>query len=76
MKRKLLGNEHPSVARSLNNLATMLNGQRKLKEAETIHREALAMQRKLLGNEHPDVATSLNNLACSGSKASWPRPKP
>ena len=63
MKKKLLGNEHPDVAASLNNLAYVLAQQGKWVEAETMHREALAMFRKLLGNEHPYVATSLNNSA-------------
>ena len=63
MRRKLLGNEHPDVALSLDNLADVLQAQGKLAEAETMYREALAMRRKLLGNEHPDVAISLINLA-------------
>jgi serine/threonine protein kinase len=61
--RKLLGNEHPSVAHALHNLASTLELENKLAEAEKINREALALERKLLGNEHPDVASSLHNLA-------------
>jgi tetratricopeptide (TPR) repeat protein len=41
----------------------VVRDQRKLVEAEDIHREALAMRRKLLGQEHPLVAISLFNLA-------------
>ena len=44
------------MAESLNNLAWCSSKQ--TDEAETMHREALAMRRKLLGNEHPDVALS------------------
>ena len=63
MRRRLLGNEHADVAKSLNNLAIVLYEKGDFAEAEALHREALAMRRRLLGNEHPDVATSLNNLA-------------
>jgi tetratricopeptide (TPR) repeat protein len=63
MYRKLLGTEHPYVATSLNNLASLYKSQGRYEEAEPLYRQALEMYRKLLGPEHPDVATSLNNLA-------------
>jgi eukaryotic-like serine/threonine-protein kinase len=63
LRKKLLGNEHPDVASSLNNLANALRAQGRLNEAETLFREALAMRKKLLGSEHPEVASSLQNLA-------------
>ena len=63
MQRKLVGNEHPDVADSLNNLGLVLEDQGKLADAETVHREAQSMWRKLVGNEHPNIATSLGNLA-------------
>ena len=62
-RQKLLGNEHPDVASSLNNLASLYYNQGRYEEAEPLYRQALQMTQKLLGNEHPDVATSLNNLA-------------
>jgi tetratricopeptide (TPR) repeat protein len=74
-----LGEEHPSVAASLNNLAGLLSAQGKYDEAEPLCRQSLAIGRKVcaihlaassrdhsckvLGEEHPDVAASLNNLA-------------
>ena len=61
--KRLLGNEHPSVATSLNNLAGLYNSQGRYSEAEPLYRQALEMIKRLLGNEHPYVATSLNNLA-------------
>ena len=53
MRKKLLGDEHPAVARSLNDLAFVLPAEGKLVEAEAMYREALAMRKKLFGDEHP-----------------------
>nr|MDZ8101145.1 tetratricopeptide repeat protein [Nostoc sp. DedSLP01] len=61
--KKRLGEEHPSVATSLNNLAELYRSQGRYSEAEPLYIQALALRRKLLGEEHPDVAASLNNLA-------------
>ena len=61
--KQVLGNEHPSVATSLNNLAVLYKNQGRYEEAETLYLQALELRKKLLGNDHPDVATSLNNLA-------------
>ncbi|MEH1858915.1 MAG: tetratricopeptide repeat protein [Nostoc sp.] len=61
--KKRLGEEHPFVAESLNNLALLYNSQGRYSEAEPLLIQALALRRKLLGEEHPDVAVSLNNLA-------------
>ena len=61
--RKRFGDEHSSVALSLNNLALLYDNQGRYSEAEPLYVEALAMSKRLLGDEHPDVASSLNNLA-------------
>jgi tetratricopeptide (TPR) repeat protein len=61
--KELLGNDHSSVAISLNNLATLYSNQGRYEESELLYLEALERLKKLLGNDHPDVATSLNNLA-------------
>jgi tetratricopeptide (TPR) repeat protein len=58
-----LGEEHPSVAASLNNLALLYDSQGRYAEAEPLYQQALEMTKRLLGEEHPSVATSLNNLA-------------
>ncbi|MBX9256868.1 tetratricopeptide repeat protein, partial [Desmonostoc muscorum CCALA 125] len=63
ISKKRLGEEHPSVATSLNNLAELYESQGRYSEAELLFQQALALRRKLLGEEHPDVASSLNNLA-------------
>jgi tetratricopeptide (TPR) repeat protein len=61
--KQLLGNEHPGVASSLNNLASLYDKQGRYEEAEPLYQQALQMSEKLLGNEHLYVASSLNNLA-------------
>ncbi|MFN6563709.1 MAG: tetratricopeptide repeat protein [Nostoc sp. ChiSLP01] len=61
--KKRLGEEHPDVATSLNNLAALYHSQGRYSEAEPLYIQALALWRKLLGEEHPSVAQSLNNLA-------------
>ena len=63
MQKKLLGNEHPSVASSLSNLAGLLRDEGKLGEAEGSFREALAIRRKLFGNDSAAVTNSLRHLA-------------
>ena len=58
-----LGEEHPDVATSLNNLADLYRAQGKYAEAEPLYLRALAIREKQLGAEHPHVANSLNSLA-------------
>ncbi len=61
--KKRLGEEHPDVATSLNNLASLYYFQGKYSEAEPLYQHTLQLTQRLLGEEHPDVASSLNNLA-------------
>jgi serine/threonine protein kinase len=63
IRRKLFGNEHLAVAKSLSSLASALRRDARFGESESLYREALAIRRKLQGNEHPDVADMLNGLA-------------
>jgi CHAT domain-containing protein len=63
MNKRLLGEQHPSVATSLNNLAGLYESQGRYDQAEPLLRQALEMRKRLLGEQHPSVATSLNNLA-------------
>ncbi len=61
--KQRLGEDHPDVASSLNNLAGLYNDQGRYEKAEPLYLQALELRKKLLGEDHPDVATSLNNLA-------------
>ena len=61
--RAVLGDEHPSTAMILNNLAVTYEDQGKLNEAATLHAQALAIRRSMLGENHLETAASLVNLA-------------
>lgn len=63
IKEKALGAEHPDVAVSLNNLATLYYTKNDYGHAEPLYQRALSIREKALGAEHPAVATSLNQLA-------------
>ncbi len=60
--RRLFGNKHPDVVRSLNACGITLRPLGRYEEAETLLKEALATQTKLSGHEDPMVARLLNNL--------------
>jgi tetratricopeptide (TPR) repeat protein len=58
---KALGPEHPNTAVSLNNLATLLQGD--LVGARVLFERSREIREKVHGREHPLTATSLSNLA-------------
>lgn len=57
------GDEHPNVARSLNNLATVYQSLGKYALAQPPYERALEIYEKSLGKNHYQVAISLDNLA-------------
>jgi tetratricopeptide (TPR) repeat protein len=63
IREKVLGQEHPLVATSLNNLANLYQDMGNYQKVEPLFQRSLAIREKVLGQEHPDVASSLNNLA-------------
>ncbi|MGB5960177.1 MAG: tetratricopeptide repeat protein, partial [Coleofasciculaceae cyanobacterium] len=63
LSQRLLGENHPDVAASLNNLALLYDSQGRYEQAEPLLVQALELRKDLLGENHPDVAQSLNNLA-------------
>ena len=58
-----VGENHPDVATSLNNLALLYDAQKQYAQAEPLYKRALAIREKALGPNHPSVAASLENLA-------------
>jgi tetratricopeptide (TPR) repeat protein len=63
VKREALGQDHPDTLASMNSLATVLDSQRKYKEAEETYRETVELREKVLGKEHQSTLGSMNNLA-------------
>ena len=61
--RGALGDDHPTVAGALGNLAIALKDARQYEQAEKAYLDSLAIQRKVLGPRHPDVGNALNNLS-------------
>ncbi len=63
IRETVLGPDHSDTARSLGNLAAVLQSQGDLAGARPLIERALAIIQKALGPTHPDTATSLNKLA-------------
>ncbi|MCH9651187.1 MAG: serine/threonine-protein kinase [Deltaproteobacteria bacterium] len=61
-RRRLLGEEHPEVAESLDYLGRLRRNTGDWQAAEETIRQALEMRRRVRGDAHPEVAQSLNNL--------------
>ncbi|MBN8901772.1 MAG: tetratricopeptide repeat protein, partial [Rhodospirillales bacterium] len=57
------GDDHPNVAATMGNLATVLEGQSRFSEAEDLYKKALAVYERLFGSSHALTAIGLNNLA-------------
>ena len=60
--KKVLGDNHPDTATSLNNLGNLLSRQGDHAAARPYYEQALAIRKKVLGDKHSDTAISLNNL--------------
>jgi eukaryotic-like serine/threonine-protein kinase len=63
IRERLLGPDHPDVARTLGNLASSLLEAGRNSEALEQQARALEIRERAFGASHPDVATTLNNLA-------------
>ena len=61
--KKIVGEEHDTVAASYNNLAILYNGIGDFHQAMELHKKALAIREKMFGELHAEVAESCNNLA-------------
>ena len=62
LRQKLLGNDHPDVASSLNNLALLYYSQGKYKEAEPLYQQALNILEQRLGVDYPHTIIVRGNL--------------
>jgi tetratricopeptide (TPR) repeat protein len=63
LQRKLLGKDHPDIAKSLFNLGSVQTLQGNWAEGETTCRETIAMWRSLLATNRVEFANAMNNLA-------------
>ncbi|MCE2665183.1 MAG: tetratricopeptide repeat protein [Microcystis sp. 53602_E8] len=62
LRKRLLGENHPYVANSLNNLAKLYYFQGKYEEAEPLYLQALAIAEQALGENHPTTVKIRENL--------------
>jgi hypothetical protein len=62
MQEKILGNDHPNLAATLNNLALVLREEGKLSESDATFRRVLEIRRKHYGDAPPSVTPSLLEL--------------
>lgn len=65
IRERILGPDHPDVARSLSNLGSALMEDGRSREAVDLQMRSLEIRERAFGPDHPDVATSLTNLAGS-----------
>ena len=63
IREAALGPDHPDVAKSLGNLAILLNDKGDYAAAEPLYRRALAVKEATLGLDHPSVANTCYNLS-------------
>jgi eukaryotic-like serine/threonine-protein kinase len=63
LRRSALGESHPDVASSMDDLAALMLEKGDYAAAEPLFRDALAMNRRLLGERNAAVATNLDNIA-------------
>jgi len=62
IRRRILGDNHPKVAGSLNNLGIALAREGRYGEARSAYTEAIAIQSKAFGDNHPLLAETLLSL--------------
>jgi CHAT domain-containing protein len=63
MREKALGPNHPDVALSLNNLASLYSSQGRYDDAEPLYKRSLGIWEKTLGPDHPSLGFFMDNLA-------------
>ena len=61
MKEKLLGPEHPDVAITLNNIATLCRSDNRLDEAASLYRQSLSIFKRVLDPAHPNLVACAAN---------------
>jgi tetratricopeptide (TPR) repeat protein len=62
MYRRMYKGDHPDLALSMHNVASVLHDIGRLSEAEPLYLQALEMDRRLYPGDHPRVANDLSDL--------------
>ncbi len=62
-RQRILGGDHPDVAKGLNDLAVLLRRRGELADAEPLMLQTIEMRRRLFGEDHPEIASVLNDYA-------------
>ncbi len=62
MYQRLFKEDHPDVARGLNNLGGLYSSQGRYSEAEPLYKDALEILIKTVGEDHPNTKTCRGNL--------------
>ncbi|MAH85587.1 MAG: hypothetical protein CBB68_15285 [Rhodospirillaceae bacterium TMED8] len=60
---EILGQNHPTVAKTISSLARVYYSCGDYERTEKLYRQALRINEEALGKDHPSVSTDLNNLA-------------
>ena len=63
IRKKIFGEDDPSVATIYKNLASVYNSLGEYNQAKEIHQKALMIRKKIFCEDHANVATNYNNLA-------------
>ena len=63
MKQRVLPEDHPDIAKSMNNLANAYDALGDHAAARDLHKQALEMRQRVLPEDHTDIADSMSNLA-------------
>ncbi|PZO40651.1 MAG: tetratricopeptide repeat-containing protein [Pseudanabaena frigida] len=63
LRRKLLGDRHPDIAYSFNNLAVLRYNQNRYDEAEALFLQALEIRESVLGSNHPYTQGTKDSIA-------------
>lgn len=62
IRQEILGQEHPEVANTLNNLGALHVDLENFVEAENLYKQSLDIRRKFFDEDHMYIANSYNNL--------------
>ncbi|MEO8460053.1 MAG: serine/threonine-protein kinase [Dokdonella sp.] len=62
LKKRIYTPPHDAIARSMQDLAAILQREERYPEAETLLNEALAMQRQVFGEDHREIAVTYDTL--------------